>query len=120
MINLITCMPVYLMCFVSTYWAIKQYEKQQKHQSLLQRQKSLNSTAREHIENRLSLEDILATKDGFDVFANHLVKEFSIENLFFVYEMVQIKNELHIHQLSVRILIWIQIRLFHDNIICTE
>merc|ERR1712154_226288 len=37
--------------------------------------------------------------DGFDLFANHLVKEFSIENLFFIFEMVQIKHELIVNQL---------------------
>ena len=42
---------------------------------------------------QMSLESILLSKDGFDLFATHLVNEFSIENLAFVFEVMQIKNE---------------------------
>merc|ERR1719384_2651889 len=87
--NMFCCLGCYILSFVSTHWVIKQYEKQQN-------KYKLNMAL---IGNRLSLEEILSTKDGFDLFANHLVKEFSIENLFFIFEMVQIKHELVVNQL---------------------
>ena len=42
----------------------------------------------------IPLKDILSTKDGFDLFANHLVNEFSTENLFFLFEMMNVKREI--------------------------
>ena len=51
---------------------------------------------------QMPLEDLLSTKDGFDIFANQLVKEFSIENLFFVYEVMQTKKDAITHKLLKR------------------
>ena len=48
---------------------------------------------------QMPLEELLSTKDGFDLFANQLVKEFSIENLFFVYEVMQTKRDAIDHNL---------------------
>eukprot|EP01084_Bolivina_argentea_P138879 244404_1 len=42
----------------------------------------------------MSLEEIVSIKDGFDLFADHLVKEFCIESLLFLFEMMQIKDQL--------------------------
>ncbi len=89
------------MSFVSTHWVLKQYEKQNSKQTLgtmLLQKQSVQET-QQQISVRLSLEDILSTKVGFDLFANHLVREFSVENLFYIFEMVQIKNELILHEL---------------------
>ena len=100
----------YMFSMLPTYWVIKQYHKQ------LIRSKSTTKSIFYHdnadsvvsrtanseeftpatpaYEKRLPLEEILSTKDGFDLFANHLIREFSIENLFFVFEMMQTKREL--------------------------
>lgn len=64
---------------IPTVWVIRQYNEDNRG-----RAKSLADK---------SLEDILLSKDGFDLFASHLVKEFSTENLFFVFEMMQMKAE---------------------------
>eukprot|EP01083_Nonionella_stella_P020393 56537_1 len=100
--NMFTCFCCYIMAFVSTHWAITQFNAQRnKHQPLLD-ETNLNKSVDEvqkDVESRLSLEDVLSSRDGFDVFANHLVREFSIENLFFVFEMVQLKKELMKHRL---------------------
>ena len=53
---------------------------------------SVNSPRRSR-NRRLSLQDTFRLKNGFDYFANHLVREFSVENLFFLFEAMQIKNE---------------------------
>ena len=68
---------------LSTYWVIRQYNNE-----LLR-----NDALRNGESKKMSLEDILATKDGFDLFANHLVNEFSIENLTFVFQVMQMKYE---------------------------
>lgn len=86
-----------MISLIPTHWVIMQYNKQCKKQLIYQIEKS--ESASEYVNNRLTLEQILATKDGFDVLANHLVNEFSIENLFFVFELVQIKKELIDHGL---------------------
>ena len=41
----------------------------------------------------LSLDEILVSADGLDLFANHLVTEFCTENILFVFELMQIKRE---------------------------
>ena len=77
---------------ISTYWVVRQYQHQ-----LCANIESQTSTDQDVIANRLTLEEILNCKDGFDLFANHLVKEFSIENLMFVFEVMQIKYEVIQH-----------------------
>ena len=72
----------YVYCFISTYWVIRQYHKQLRELS-----------DDKMIFKELTLDEILMSKDGFDLFANHLVNEFSIEHLAFLYEMMQIKQE---------------------------
>eukprot|EP01083_Nonionella_stella_P050740 134882_1 len=92
--NMFTSTCCYIMAFVSTHWVITQYHAQQ---TGFKRELAVQLSTRSvinKVKGRPSLEDVLSTKDGFDLFANHLVREFSIENLFFVFEMVQIKNEL--------------------------
>eukprot|EP01083_Nonionella_stella_P276205 938367_1 len=100
--NMFTCLCCYIMAFVSTHWATAQFTAQRKMHQPLFEEMHLNQTLDEvqkDVKSRLSLEEVLSSRDGFDVFANHLVREFSIENLFFVFEMVQIKKELLKHQL---------------------
>ena len=72
----------YTVCFIQTMWVIRQYVTKLK----------LHSSTEEL--THFKLEQVLSTKDGFDLFANHVVKEFSIENLFFVFEMMQMKHDL--------------------------
>ena len=49
----------------------------------------------------MTLEQIMSCKDGFDLLADHLVREFCIENLLFLYEMAQIKHQLITAELNV-------------------
>ncbi len=86
--NLFAAIGCYTICLISTYWVIKQYYKQLCANIEEQTSKDLKGDIR-----RFSLEEILSTKDGFDLFANHLVKEFSIENLAFLFEVMQVKDE---------------------------
>ena len=79
----------YFSCLVQTYWVIGQYVKQLK----------LHANSEELSHHKL--EEVLSTRDGFDLFANHVVKEFSVENLFFVFEMMQMKTELLVSKLSI-------------------
>ena len=82
--NILASVICYLWSFISTKWVITKYEneiiKHNKHN--------------QYNEKYLGLEQVLSTKDGFKLFANHLVQEFSIEHLFFLFEMMQIKNKL--------------------------
>lgn len=86
MTNLSCACTSYTFAFASTWWVIKQYEKTLKAKS----DKNTDATSIEF----MSLEQVFNTDDGFEVFANHLVNEFSTENLFFVLEMMQIKNQI--------------------------
>ena len=86
---------------ISTYWVIRKYQKQ------LELPNLVSNTSFE----LLSLDQVLSTKDGFDLMADWLVREclvslhclfqmlifphaVSIENLFFLFEVVQIKNQM--------------------------
>ena len=80
-INVVASLSCYALSIVPSFWVIRQYCKE-----MGQRTRSKS------IENRKSLEQIICTEDGFDLFANHLVKEFSTENLFFLFEMMQLKH----------------------------
>ena len=84
--NIWTCCAAYCYCFIETYWVMRQYEKQ------LVANKDISESIK-----KVQLEDMLKDKDGFYLFANHLVKEFSIENLMFVFEVMQIKYEVIQH-----------------------
>ena len=88
--NIWTVIAAYVACFISTKWVIKQYHKQQSDNLEIQKLLTSNQEAHKH---HLPLEDILSRSASFDLFANHLVKEFSIENLAFVFEVMQIKLE---------------------------
>eukprot|EP01084_Bolivina_argentea_P029355 54479_1 len=102
--NIWTSQGLYVFSLVPTYWVLKQYEKQLSLNSLKKKKKikiedeksnSTQNSRKIQVEytDKMSLEEILKTKDGFDIFANHLIREFSIENLFFVFEVMQAKNE---------------------------
>lgn len=52
------------------------------------------------VKNPLLLEEILSTRDGFEMFTNHLVLEYSVENMLFVLEMEIIKDEIIANKLS--------------------
>ena len=98
-INLIACVAPHTIGFVATFWAVRQCRKQY----YKELKSKMGDTTRKFSDSsafsEMTLEHILATRDGFDLFANHLVKEFSIENLFFIFELVQIKNELLTHRM---------------------
>merc|ERR1712176_131668 len=79
--NIFNCSMCYIFVMLSTYWVIKQYNNQ------------LFEMNSKRTDLQLSLEQILSTYDGFDLFANHLVNEFNTENLYFIFEVVQIKHQ---------------------------
>lgn len=116
--NLWTTTTIHIICLISTFWVHHKHKVQCKwnaiqHLQIMIDDSSSRSTAstpnsmitRVHTnshsersrnsgkDSRLSLEEILGTKNGFDAFANHLVREFSVENLFFLFEMMQIKDQ---------------------------
>ena len=94
--NLLCSLTCYAFSLIPTYWINKQYRKQEKWN--MRFSNFNNADDKSQSIRYISLEDILSTKDGFDLFADHLVREFSIENLFFVFEVVQIKNEVLKHR----------------------
>ena len=93
---IITNITMTIMCyccsFISTKWVITRYQKE-----LIKKTICLNTSV---LENNISFEDILSSKTGFKLFADHLVKEFSIEHLFFLFEIMLIKNDLLATKLS--------------------
>ena len=77
----------YAYCYISTVWVIHKYNKLTKETNVI------NSNT------PMTLEQILTIKDGFDMFADHLVRQFCIENLLFLFEMMLVKNQLISKQL---------------------
>lgn len=94
--NLLCSLTCYAFCLIPTYWINKQYRKQQEWN--IQYNQMKEDTVKSQSIQYLSLEELLSNTDGFDLFADHLVKEFSIENLFFVFEVIQIKKEVLKHR----------------------
>ena len=86
--NIWACGVCYAYCFIATYWVIWQYKKQLK-------QFEVDGGIK-----KMSLEELLLSKDGFDLFATHLVNEFSIENLAFIFEVMRIKKEAIKHRFA--------------------
>ena len=74
----------YAVILVYTFWVLRKYKQQMSAQQV---------DDEENIK-RLSLKQVLSTKIGFKLFADHLVRELSIEHLFFLYEIMQLKYEL--------------------------
>ncbi|ETO28276.1 hypothetical protein RFI_08858 [Reticulomyxa filosa] len=84
-----------------------------------------SSKLREHSSSRratelscqITLENVLSEKDGFELFASHLVKELSLENVLFLVEYMQLKHFLSVHQLNLRIQdLGYQIPIYHSLI----
>ena len=75
--------------FVMTYRIVMVHRKRQ--------QKTEQKTPEDRTESiptRATLEQVLSTKRRFKLFADYLLKEFSIEHLFFLYQMMEIKRGL--------------------------
>ncbi|ETO32904.1 hypothetical protein RFI_04211, partial [Reticulomyxa filosa] len=79
--------------------------------------------------SRISLESVLADKNGFELFASHLVKELSLENVLFLVEYMQLKYFLSVHQLdkhvrdlgyNVPIYPSLIQKTFHSQLLCTD
>lgn len=83
--NLLTCSACYSACFTSTYWVIQRY-----HRQIDRIERVDGASPRCH---RHDIKNILANEDGFDLFALHLVHEFATENLLFLFEIMQIKQQ---------------------------
>ena len=52
------------------------------------------------VDNPLHLSELLSHKIGFELFTNHLVLEFAVENILFLLEIEIIKDEIVNHGLS--------------------
>ena len=69
--NVFASCSLYGAALISTWWVVWMYERELKKNNEVR-----NIDKKQHI----SLENILKNADSFDFFANHLVKEFCIEN----------------------------------------
>ena len=85
--SLFSCVFVFATVWISTIFVIWQYNKSRRHQHERLKDQSPTTT-------HFTLEEILAKKETFDLFAIHLANEFSIENLAFALEAMQAKNDL--------------------------
>ena len=70
--------------WISTIWIVWQYR----------RMRTLPQFDQSASTRQLQFEQVLKRKSAFDLFAVHLVAEFSIENLAFILEVMQIKQDL--------------------------
>lgn len=92
--------------YVVTAWVCHQVNKQdklthkiEKHLTLRRKDSGSHSESNSDsippwIARPLKLEEIVGTADGFELFSNHLVSEYSIENMLFVLELEIIKDEM--------------------------
>ena len=55
------------------------------------------------IAKPLRFEEIVGTEDGFELFSNHLVSEYSIENMLYVLELEIIKDEMIEYRFVIKI-----------------
>ena len=95
-----TSLLCYLSAMLSTFWVIKWYLQQL-------REDSLNE------DMFLKLEEILETKDGFYLFADHLAQEFSFEHLSFILEVLQIKHDVLANKYAIHIFSCALCTFFH-------
>eukprot|EP01083_Nonionella_stella_P175253 609835_1 len=79
-LSLYVGLSFYFVCGISTWWMLRQYQKQSQY----------HKAGTSH----MNLGALLSKQDGFDLFAYHLVREFSIENLSFLLEIMQIKQQM--------------------------
>ena len=92
--NISSCCMCYAFNFISTNWVLKQYRIYNKSQGINIEGTKPYIVPERSVDprNMMTLGQILSSKEGFDMFANHLVREFSTENLYFIFEMMQIKT----------------------------
>jgi len=79
--NGILCGWCYAVALISTAWVYWKYSNRREDE-------------RETNEKCISLEQVLSSRKGFKAFANYLVTEYATESLFFLFEVMQFKNEL--------------------------
>ena len=87
--SLFACFVAFSASWISTIWIVWQYHKMRSRQRAHRATEDLSPSSSE-----LEFEDVLSNKIAFDLFAVHLVNEFSIENLAFLLEAMQIKQDL--------------------------
>merc|ERR1712113_1159056 len=83
-------MGLYLMAFISTVYVLKQCNK---NKVAISKQKFEMEQDDKSSNKWSEIEQILSTKNGFNAFGHHLMNEFCIQNLFFLDDMMQIKNK---------------------------
>eukprot|EP01084_Bolivina_argentea_P192109 329862_1 len=71
---------------ISTYWALNRFS----HESILSNMSVALLAQKEH--HHVSLATFLTTSSGVYAFMSHLCREFSSENLLFIYESLQFKE----------------------------
>jgi len=79
--NGILCGWCYAVALISTAWVFWKYTNRKEDE-------------RETNDKCISLEQVLSSRKGFKAFANYLVTEYATESLFFLFEVMQFKNEL--------------------------
>eukprot|EP01084_Bolivina_argentea_P065695 119744_1 len=84
LLYIITMITIFSFILILTKWSINEYYK---------RTNVVNNIALTKTSINIKFVDILKNKDALDLFAFHLVKEFSIENLLFLYQSMQWKIE---------------------------
>ncbi len=94
-------MYCYYLAFISTHWVIHKYNKQ-----------CLQTPS----NKQLSLEYILSDATGFTLFADYLVKQFSIEHLLFLFDIMKLKQELIAMELS----FFFEVFLICYNLCCVQ
>jgi len=74
--------------FVSTKWVLDQHSLR-----MAENEARLARDEKEDAQLKVTLHEIFADKDYFDLFAQHLVLEFSVENLLFLLEATHFKQQ---------------------------
>eukprot|EP01083_Nonionella_stella_P168976 571916_1 len=83
LVYIIYMVVVFINTLIATQWVILQHQKRQ----------NIETQLAEQVIHGVALQDVLRNADIFDYFALHLVKEWSIENLIFLYECMQFKTD---------------------------
>ena len=93
-------------CWVLTGWVYIQFKRQhnnnQHSSTRMNKGTKGQGKKRTSKSTHLTLTEIVSNAEGFELFCNHLVSEYSIENMLFVLEIEIIKDEMIEYKLSTR------------------
>ena len=92
LIEFVGVISAFICPFISTFWVLKQVRSK----SIIVPDSSFqvdpDTPATPDLTQDLELEDVLGREDSFSAFMQHLIREFSMENLLALIEFVQFKN----------------------------